>query len=872
MPPRKRPSAAVDRDCNAALNMQRNRESKWRPLELCYWPEQGALPAKGKEYPGLGYKRLRDKPPKAQQQQPAEAQRLGPYVGDPSDTTGSHPQGRSKWASDFRHAQAAELNMWGEVDSCGSDTYWESHAQAMVRGGGKPEMQDRHVMLQDFAAQAAVTVTQVDVSASSHTLLCPPLQYQPSYAPLLRLPNLPQQQYSDLPLHTYSHSPTDSGASSSSSSQGRHVASSETSGSQASIGSPSLRSSPGRQPRSLHTSSSSGGGGPSSSPSVLASAWQAAHSSVPSSLTAVFDGHSGSRAARAAAWRLPTLLACNPQLAAASGQSSPMRQMEPDAVGALDSALHSAFACMEHEILEDARSRPPGESDGTTALVGLQVGLHLAVANAGDCRAVLCRGGRALRLTTDHTPDLPRERQRIEACNGMVYQVQGRAGKVRGVWRLVRPIAMGRGAKLCAVSRGLGDLDFKEPVPLISAQPEVTHVTLRPSVDEFVVYGSDGLWAVLEDQEVVAHVADELQQLLGDFRHSGCDVAIQDEVDGDVLASTTDDSRNLPIDTLSHVPHALEQTAGVVPATALHAISRRVAARSREQRSTAASAAAASLVELAKSRGSRDDITAVVTLFDWGCLPRAKQLVVFFGAASIGTRGGWGADAVLRACCKVVCRPRGTDQRRGRVVLVDEHRTSRVSSAVNGQQPCERQLNKRRTTRPADWKPPAGHVEPRLLRPAWSQRRDQAVRGMMWCPVVAPRKPPQAPRSSQAATPAAASEPGPSTPLPAKRSRRTKAEPEAAEPSQPTKGKGKAKGKAAKAKPAPQPGRWLDRDCNAALNMQRIGESKWRPLELCFWPEQGKLPAKGKEYPGLGHKRLRDKPPKAQQQQPAEAQ
>ncbi|KAJ9514986.1 hypothetical protein QJQ45_016957 [Haematococcus lacustris] len=56
------------------------------------------------------------------------------------------------------------------------------------------------------------------------------------------------------------------------------------------------------------------------------------------------------------------------------------------------------------------------------------------------------------------------------------------------------------------------------------------------------------------------------------------------------------------------------------------------------------------------------------------------------------------------------------------------------------------------------------------------------------------------------------------------------------------------------------------------LNMQRIGESKWRPLELCFWPEQGKLPAKGKEYPGLGYKRLRDKPPQAQQQQPAEAQ
>ncbi|KAJ9513366.1 hypothetical protein QJQ45_001399 [Haematococcus lacustris] len=55
--------------------------------------------------------------------------------------------------------------------------------------------------------------------------------------------------------------------------------------------------------------------------------------------------------------------------------------------------------------------------------------------------------------------------------------------------------------------------------------------------------------------------------------------------------------------------------------------------------------------------------------------------------------------------------------------------------------------------------------------------------------------------------------------------------------------------------------------------MQRTGESRWRPLEMCWWPEQTALSAKGKEYPGLGSKRLRDKPPKAQQQQqPVEAQ
>ncbi|KAJ9530501.1 hypothetical protein QJQ45_012474 [Haematococcus lacustris] len=185
------------------------------------------------------------------------------------------------------------------------------------------------------------------------------------------------------------------------------------------------------------------------------------------------------------------------------------------------------------------------------------------------------------------------------------------------------------------------------------------------------------------------------------------------------------------------------------------------------------------------------------------CHGHAKQLVVFFGAAGIGTRGAWGSDAVLRACCKVVCRPRGTEQLRDRVMLVDMHRTSRVSSAVNGQQPCEEELDTLSATRPADyeqptrpagWKPPAGQVDLRLLHPAWSQQRDQPVRGLM----------------CQTATQAAAPEPGPSTPPPAKRSKRTKAE-QAVEPTQPTKGNGTAQDKAAKAKPALQQGRWLDR-------------------------------------------------------------
>ncbi|KAJ9519479.1 hypothetical protein QJQ45_000572 [Haematococcus lacustris] len=158
---------------------------------------------------------------------------------------------------------------------------------------------------------------------------------------------------------------------------------------------------------------------------------------------------------------------------------------------------------------------------------------------------------------------------------------------------------------------------------------------------------------------------------------------------------------------------------------------------------------------------------------------RAKQLWVFLGAAGIGTGGGWGGDVVLRACCKVVCWPRGQDQRRGRVVLVDEHRTNRLSSAVNGQQPCDR---------PADSQ--EGQVELRLLRPAWSQQREQLVRDLMWCPIDAKRKVPQPPCSQEATQPSA-SEPEPSTPPPAKCSKRTKAK-QTIEPTRPTKAKGQS--------------------------------------------------------------------------------
>jgi hypothetical protein len=47
-------------------------------------------------------------------------------------------------------------------------------------------------------------------------------------------------------------------------------------------------------------------------------------------------------------------------------------------------------------------------------------GSSLYTAHAGDTRAVLCRQGKALRLTQDHKPNLPQERARIEGVGGRI--------------------------------------------------------------------------------------------------------------------------------------------------------------------------------------------------------------------------------------------------------------------------------------------------------------------------------------------------------------------------------------------------------------------------------------------------------------------
>ncbi|KAJ9508458.1 hypothetical protein QJQ45_011990 [Haematococcus lacustris] len=182
-----------------------------------------------------------------------------------------------------------------------------------------------------------------------------------------------------------------------------------------------------------------------------------------------------------------------------------------------------------------------------------------------------------------------------------------------------------------------------------------------------------------------------------------------------------------------------------------------------------------------------------------------------------------------------------------RLVIVDEFRTSRVSSSVHARQPCELHLPDDRP-RPADWVPPAGQVNHRLLRPAWSVRHAKCVRGLKWCHEVPPNPPPPPPPPAPLAQdpPAPAQEPPPPPPP-------AQDQPPAHPPPGP-----------AQRPQAPPWGRWLDRDTNPCLNFQRIGESMQRPLELCSWTDLRALPPVGKEYQQR-YKLVNDRLPKVRQ-------
>ncbi|KAK8696694.1 hypothetical protein V6N13_001826 [Hibiscus sabdariffa] len=105
-------------------------------------------------------------------------------------------------------------------------------------------------------------------------------------------------------------------------------------------------------------------------------------------------------------------------------------------------AISKAYEKTDQVILSNSSDLGRG---GSTAVIAILInGIRLWVANVGDSRAVLSRGGQAIQMTTDHEPNT--ERGSIENRGGFVSNMPGDVPRVNGQ---------------LAVSRAFGDKNLK---------------------------------------------------------------------------------------------------------------------------------------------------------------------------------------------------------------------------------------------------------------------------------------------------------------------------------------------------------------------------------------------------------------------------
>lgn len=148
--------------------------------------------------------------------------------------------------------------------------------------------------------------------------------------------------------------------------------------------------------------------------------------------------------------------------------------------------LDPAGATRDGYLLTDRNILEASLEGGCSAVTAMLVehGSRLIVANVGDARAILAKNGRAVQLSVDHNPGSPTERASVERKGGVVTQIPGDHWRVDG---------------LVSVARAFGDRSLKEHM---SARPDLADVVVDLSC-EYLILGSNGLWAVFTNQEIV---------------------------------------------------------------------------------------------------------------------------------------------------------------------------------------------------------------------------------------------------------------------------------------------------------------------------------------------------------------------------------
>ncbi|XP_013928274.1 PREDICTED: protein phosphatase 1D [Thamnophis sirtalis] len=244
---------------------------------------------------------------------------------------------------------------------------------------------------------------------------------------------------------------------------------------------------------------------------------------------AVCDGHGGREAAHFARENLWAFIK----------KQKSFRSAEPAAVCA---ALRKGFLACHRAMWKKLPEWPKTmtglpSTSGTTASVVVIRGSKMYVAHVGDSGVVLGVQDdpkddyvRAVEVTQDHKPELPKERQRIEGLGGSVIN---KSGVNRVVWKRPRLTHNGPVRRstvidqipFLAVARALGDLwsyDFYSGEFVVSPEPDTSVHTLDPQKHKYIILGSDGLWNMIPPQEAISMCQDheEKKHFMGEHQQS----------------------------------------------------------------------------------------------------------------------------------------------------------------------------------------------------------------------------------------------------------------------------------------------------------------------------------------------------------------
>jgi protein phosphatase PTC1 len=152
------------------------------------------------------------------------------------------------------------------------------------------------------------------------------------------------------------------------------------------------------------------------------------------------------------------------------------------ATGSQAIAPAAAVASKSSDVLKSKDSK--SEDDGNTIAIPESTHARLKgtatrqrvlyTANVGDARIILCRAGKALRLSYDHKGSDENEGKRITNAGGLILN-----NRVNGV---------------LAVTRALGDAYMKD---LVTGHPYTTETVIQPEVDEFIIIACDGVSSLI---------------------------------------------------------------------------------------------------------------------------------------------------------------------------------------------------------------------------------------------------------------------------------------------------------------------------------------------------------------------------------------